>query len=76
MLQEMQPVSPITAECFRLLQHLFSGDAGEAKDVDAPLEDAGRNEWEYVRRRLREELGREPDEQEIDEWLRQHTEGY
>lgn len=76
MLQQMQPVSSITTKSFSLLQPLFSGDVGEAKDGDAPLEDAGRNEWDYVRRRLREELGREPDEQEIDEWLRQHTEGY
>lgn len=25
---------------------------------------------------LRDELGREPTEEELDEWLRQHTEGY
>jgi hypothetical protein len=25
---------------------------------------------------LRQELGREPTEEELDEWLRQHTEGY
>lgn len=40
------------------------------------LEDAARSEREYVRTRLREELAREPTEQELDEWLRQHTEGY
>ena len=40
------------------------------------LEDAGRDERDYVRGRLREELGREPTEEEIDEWLREHTEGY
>lgn len=43
---------------------------------DAPLDDAARGEREYVRRRLREELQREPTEGELDEWLRQHTEGY
>ena len=43
---------------------------------DAPLDDAARREREYVRRRLREELQREPTESELDEWLRQHTEGY
>jgi hypothetical protein len=42
----------------------------------APLDDAARGEREYVRRRLREELQREPTEGELDEWLRQHTEGY
>lgn len=33
-------------------------------------------EHEYLHKRLREELGREPTESELDEWLRQHTEGY
>lgn len=54
-----------------------SEEAGEPDDaVDAPLDDAARDEREYVRRRLREELQREPTEGELDEWLRQHTEGY
>jgi hypothetical protein len=43
---------------------------------DATLDDAARSEREYVRGRLREELKREPTEAEVDEWLRQHTEGY
>jgi hypothetical protein len=76
MLQEKQSISSITDQRFSLIQHLVSGDAGETENTDAPLDDAGRNEREYVRRRLGEELGREPTEQEIDEWLRQHTEGY
>lgn len=53
-----------------------SGEAAEKDDPDAPLDDAARSEREYVRQRLREELQREPTEQELDEWLRQHTEGY
>jgi hypothetical protein len=47
-----------------------------AFDGDAGLDDAARDEQEYVRGRLREELKREPTEEEIDEWLREHTEGY
>ena len=43
---------------------------------DNTLEDAARDSTEYVRRRLREELEREPTEEEINEWLREHTEGY
>ena len=43
---------------------------------DASLDDAARSEREYVRTRLLEELKREPTESEVDEWLRQHTEGY
>ena len=33
-------------------------------------------EHEYLHQRLREDLGREPTEQELEDWLRQHTEGY
>jgi hypothetical protein len=46
------------------------------EDTNTGLEDAARTERDYVRQRLREELGREPTESELDEWLRQHTEGY
>lgn len=53
-----------------------SEEETEPGDVDAPLDDAARSEREYVRQRLREELKREPTELELDEWLRQHTEGY
>ncbi len=40
------------------------------------LEDAARDEREVARARLREELGHDPGDEEIDEWLRRHTEGY
>jgi hypothetical protein len=40
------------------------------------LEDAARVEHEYLRERLRDELKREPTEEELNEWLRRHTEGY
>lgn len=40
------------------------------------LEDIAESEHEYLHQRLREDLGREPTEEELDEWLRQHTEGY
>lgn len=55
----------------------FYFSSGEASDdADAPLDDAAKDEREYVRQRLREELKREPTDEELDEWLRQHTEGY
>jgi hypothetical protein len=47
------------------------GEGGEPE-----LEEVAREEHEYVRRRLREELKREPTEEEMDEWLRQQTEGH
>lgn len=40
------------------------------------LKEAARAERDFVRQRLHEELGREPTESEVDEWVRQHTEGY
>jgi hypothetical protein len=40
------------------------------------LNEAVRAEHEFLHQRLRAELGREPTEEELDEWLRQHTEGY
>lgn len=52
------------------------GASGAAARGEGTLEDAARDEREYVRGRLREELGREPSEEEVSEWLRQHTEGY
>jgi hypothetical protein len=48
----------------------------EVADDGNKLEDVARTEHDYLHQRLREELGREPTEDELDEWLRQHTEGY
>jgi hypothetical protein len=40
------------------------------------LEAMAETEHKYLHDRLREELAREPTEEELNEWLRQHTEGY
>jgi hypothetical protein len=61
---------------FMGIQNAAFDEARESEDSNAPLDDAARNEREYVRQRLRDELKREPTEGEVDEWLRQHTEGY
>ena len=50
-------------------------ESGAADGGDS-LADAARDEREVAAGRLREELGRDPGDQEIDEWLRRHTEGY
>lgn len=34
------------------------------------------DERDFVRETLREELGHEPSEEELNEWLREHTESY
>ena len=62
------------------------GDAAELRAADQSpddadgsgdtLDDVARREREDMRPRLRDELGREPTEEELDEWLRRHTEGY
>ena len=49
---------------------------GEEEGANDSLEDAARDERDYARERLRQELGRDPAEEEVDEWLRQQTEGY
>ena len=53
-----------------------SGDVSGGGGDAGTLEDVARREREYLRGRLREELGREPSGEEVDEWLREHTEGY
>ncbi|MEP6742392.1 MAG: hypothetical protein ABJB61_07825 [bacterium] len=40
------------------------------------LTDVVRAEDEFLQERLRKDLGREPTAEELDEWLRQHTEAY
>ncbi|MDX6693352.1 MAG: hypothetical protein QOF02_955 [Blastocatellia bacterium] len=55
---------------------LMAEENPKPEDADAGLEDAARAERDYARERVREELQREPTEQELDDWLRQQTEGY
>ena len=61
-------------------QRLNFDAAGESPetvgDGDASLEETAEREREYLRGRLRDELGHEPTEEELNEWLREHTEGY
>ena len=47
-----------------------------ADDGDDSLQDLAREQLELARERLTRELGREPTEDEIDDWLRRQTEGY
>ena len=57
---------------------LATGEVGIMGDNndDSELVDAAQAETEFVRQRLRAELGRDPTEEELDEWLREHTESY
>jgi hypothetical protein len=48
----------------------------DPESADGKLEEIAQTEHDYLHQRLREDLGREPTEEELDEWLRQHTEGY
>ena len=61
--------------CVRMTDSESEG-APPPEGTDHELEDAARDERDYLRQRLLEELGREPTQEELDDWLRQHTEGY
>ena len=65
--------SLITAEIVLMTS---GNDETEEVEPGSGLEDAAETEHKYLHERLRAELGREPSEEELDEWLRQHTEGY
>jgi hypothetical protein len=52
------------------------GNTGIEGGGDASLEETAEREREYLRGRVRDELQREPTEEELDEWLREHTEGH
>ena len=54
----------------------IDGDDAPEERADEQLTDAASAEREYVRERLRTELSRAPTDEELDEWLREHTEGY
>ena len=44
--------------------------------TDSELIEVAREEQDFVRNQLAQALGREPTSEEIDEWLRDHTESY
>jgi len=48
----------------------------DATSAGSELNEIAETEHAYLHQRLRDELGREPTEEELDDWLRQHTEGY
>ena len=56
----------------------MNSENAKIKEVEqgSELKDVAQTEHEYLHERLRAELGREATEEELDEWLRQHTEGY
>jgi hypothetical protein len=55
---------------------MSSKDRQPETEGSSELTDVVRKENEFLQQRLREEMGREPTPEELDEWLRQHTEGY
>ena len=54
----------------------MSTEDKKAAGDESELERVAETEHEYLLQRLRTELGRDPTEEELDDWLRQHTEGY
>lgn len=53
-----------------------SDEERDARGGDDSLQDLSREQRDLARERLSAELGREPEEGEIDDWLRRQTEGY
>jgi hypothetical protein len=68
-------LSPILLTQYHIMEDTNHENPATSNE-DAPLDEAVREEREYVRGRLRDELQREPTEEEVDDWLRQHTEAY
>jgi hypothetical protein len=46
------------------------------KEEKPDLSSVASDEQDFVRERLSSELGRPPTQEEVDEWLREHTESY
>ena len=77
--REWSPDGVMTTLELRCCENMLaetSEDSPNGEGSNNSLEDAAREEHEYLRGRLRDELKREPSEEEMNEWLRQHTEGY
>ena len=51
-------------------------DSSRPEENQNQLANAAREEREFVRQTLTAELERDPTEEELNEWLREHTEGY
>jgi hypothetical protein len=50
--------------------------SSEPNQNESDLSNVASEEEGFVRERLSSELGRQPTQEEVDEWLREHTEGY
>jgi hypothetical protein len=48
----------------------------ESDEIKSDLSSVASEEQNFVRERLSSELGRQPTQEEVDEWLREHTESY
>jgi hypothetical protein len=51
-------------------------NSDEPEESDSSLQALISEEQSFVRRRLREETGGEPSQEEVDKWLSEQTEGY
>ena len=50
--------------------------SSEPDEEQSDLSSVASEEEDFVRERLGSELGRQPTQEEVDEWLREHTESY
>jgi hypothetical protein len=70
--EELEITTSIPRREFQIMLRDENEKSGTGAD-DA-LDNVAASEHEYLHERLRAELGREPTEAELDEWLRRHTE--
>jgi hypothetical protein len=56
--------------------HADADPDDEERVGDDSLQDLSREQRDLARERLGGELGRDPNDDEIDDWLRRQTEGY
>jgi hypothetical protein len=55
---------------------LKTGEVKVMVDEDDELENVAAEEEQFVREQLQKEFGREPTDEEVNEWVREHTESY
>ena len=55
---------------------IHKGEVRIMTNDDSELAETVREEAEFLREKLREQFGREPTDEELNEWLREHTESY
>ena len=75
-----EPLRRVVIACedvrLTLATSLETGEVKIMVNEDDELENVAAEGEQFVREQLQKELGREPTDEEVNEWLREHTESY